>query len=847
MNTPFRQITVALATMLCAVLAYAQVFNPSGPIALVQTVPLTNAIYGRVGVTNMVLIVRGDNVIGDGGGGVFSWLHSDTNTADNLRYFAATNGGNWYKLSYWYDGIGPATFTNLTVEAQTATNLFSVGGKHNFINAGGGNWYILHGEGTIETNEIDSTFYAWVESQSGGGGGTNFFGVNGSIRTDWNIINSAEVAYTVSGVTNFYASIVAGSIATNKIDTTFYSWVESMAGGGGTNYTQFWYDLTNSLVASNNVTFAYDTGAQKLLISAVTAGASGTTVTVDGGSDLSRLNHADGTRISQTLTGTNLVADLIADTITSNYLTSSSVTQDKLSATGTPTSTNFLAGDWVYKQITTNMIPGLNAILSTIGTGGGTSTNILVNGTLVTQADLVDSSNIVWNVSGSSISATITNVAGANTDDVVQRIGYAYFTVTNNSASGDFSFVEVGGIVEQLNCFNCQNDEVGEITISLTNNVSTNYFWTITKEGPYGVNGASVTEKVAERATNNITLIVYDLTGTPIFSDISGYMFRFNLYQLVSVGGSGSGASFSDSAELRALLSDETGTGFAVFSDSPTFSGTVTFADLSIGTINVTTNLTIPTASPGASNSVAASTKYVDDAVAAAGGSSFDFWEDFDDWEILGPWSFNGSSGTTGVEPGGTFTAIASGINAMVATGSGLGVMQIRTVSSAVTSSGGHFNTGTATLALGELATQIKGVFTLDRTNGAIYRLGFSDSVSTTEPVDALGLSITNDTACLVSLSNSVRTVSASTFQLQQGVPYTFFLTQTNDFSALTVYSNIVGGPDVAIWSETVTGIPLGSARALGVNFGGYNSSTANTNGVTVLSFDHAVGRRKKR
>jgi hypothetical protein len=45
---------------------------------------------------------------------------------------------------------------------------------------------------------------------------------------------------------------------------------------------------------------------------------------------------------------------------------------------------------------------------------------------------------------------------------------------------------------------------------------------------------------------------------------------------------SGGGSSFTDSAGLAALLSDETGSGSAVFSTSPTFTGTVTIPNLSI-------------------------------------------------------------------------------------------------------------------------------------------------------------------------------------------------------------------------------------------------------------------------
>src|SRR5690606_14587907 len=80
-------------------------------------------------------------------------------------------------------------------------------------------------------------------------------------------------------------------------------------------------------------------------------------------------------------------------TVTSNKIVAANVTIDKLSATGTPLSTNFLAGDYSWKQITTNMIPGLVAdILSAAtngpagGGGGGAGTNFVLNGVLMQPA-----------------------------------------------------------------------------------------------------------------------------------------------------------------------------------------------------------------------------------------------------------------------------------------------------------------------------------------------------------------------------------------------------------------------------------------------------------------------------
>lgn len=330
-------------------------------------------------------------------------------------------------------------------------------------------------------------------------------------------------------------------------------------------------------------------------------GGSGTIVTVDGGADNTRVNLADTTGIGVTLSGTNASFALVDrdfgavtvsgsgtsialddGTVTSNKVVAANITIDKLSASGTPLSTNFLAGDYAWKQVTTNMIPGLNAILATIGSGGsGGGTNIKVNGTLVNNANLIDSSNALFNVSGSDISLTITNVPGTTTDNVLQWLGSAYFIVTNNSTIGDFSVLQTNGIVYNATVVGAgENDAPLVVELNFPTR-STNYIWTFRPEGD--VNGFVAYEAEGYRTNTSIRFKLHEAVGSTFFT--GGYWMRFDLYDKASVGGSGG---------------DVTQSGNNTFTGTNTFSGTTTFSDLAIGTITVVSNLTVPNNAYGA-------------------------------------------------------------------------------------------------------------------------------------------------------------------------------------------------------------------------------------------------------
>lgn len=450
-----------------------------------------------------------------------------------------------------------ATGTNITyalVSESIATNKINTTFQNLLLNQyrvnNLTNWFLSLTNNVTDTGRVmwrtnsngDWEAYATNLPAAGGSGlGTNVF-VNGVLIQPAYFTNSAEV---------FIATNANGHIVFD-VNT----------------WDGFWSDLTNSLVASNNISFAYDTGANKLLISAITSGGTGTAVTVDGGTDLTRANFADasttglfdisGTNItirlpdrdfgSITVSSSGATMTLDDGTVTSNKIVAANVTIDKLSATGTPLSTNFLAGDYSWKQVTTNMVPGLvqdilNAA-STGGGGGGGGTNILVNGTLVNGANLTNSSTVLWSVDGTNITATVTNVAGATTQNVVQKIGGVLFYYTGGAASNE----SYAGIATNL-VVNAGSGAVPlQATVSLSGAPSTNY---VVHIEPYDTNsvysGSSMAYSIRDKTTAG-----FQFTAEYNGAALDAVWYRIWILDTVSVAGSGGDVISTNNNEFTA-------------------------------------------------------------------------------------------------------------------------------------------------------------------------------------------------------------------------------------------------------------------------------------------------------
>jgi hypothetical protein len=503
----------------------------------------------------------------------------------------------WVADSLWYNGawtpatsiIGGGSGTSFTIAESPATNLWD-NGIIVPVDGGGGNWSLEYGNESIGTNKISVAFYEWLLSNFGSGGGTtNGFGINGTFRTDWNFINSAALAATVSGGTNWYLSLVDASVTTNKIDSTFRTWVESMAGGGGTNYTQFWHDLTNSVVASNNIVLAYNEGTKKLLISSTAAGGDGTAVSFNGGGTLTAVNFTNSVGITPTITTTNATFSLVDrdfgsvtvsssgtvitydnGSISSNHIAAGQVSIDKLGTSGTPNSSNTLFGNYQWRQVTTNDIPGLNDILSTISTNGG-----------------------------------------GTTSDVYQRTGFGYF----RSTLDDIADSEVSGSVSSITHQSGDGSNEMVVNVVLTARSSTNYVvvFEISNTNDLDTEGPA-TLNIADKTTTGFTIQGQSASGG---AQPNGFLFRFWIIETTTVGGSGSGDGFTfsvnsasktnanaaDSATIEVNIDGSDNLTWLVVSGSidiaqlaPSLYEQITnttFSELFVGTLNLTNRLTV--------------------------------------------------------------------------------------------------------------------------------------------------------------------------------------------------------------------------------------------------------------
>ncbi len=763
-----------------------------------------------------------------------------------------------------------ATSTNITyaiVSESIATNKINTTFQHLLLNQyrvnNLTNWFLgITNSATVTWATNANGDWAATASASGGGGlGTNLF-VNNVLLQPAKLTNSATVTWGTNANGDIIATAAAGSsgLGTNIFVNgvllqpaylTNSAEVFISTNGNGhivfdvNDWEGFWSDLTNSLVASNNIAFAYDTSNNKLMISAVVSTNSGTAVTVDGGADLSRANFADasttglfdisGTNITFrlpdrdfgaiTVSSSGAAMALDDSTVTSNKIVAANVTIDKLSATGTPLSTNFLAGDYSWKQVTTNMIPGLVAdILSAAtngpagGGGGGSGTNFVLNGVLMQPAIVTNSATVTWSTNGSGhISATVTNVAGSTTSNVVQKIGgVLFYNSTGTTQSGESYF----GIATNV-LINAASGAVPlQATVSLSGAPSTNYVVIVE---PYDINGSysgsSMAFSVRDKTTTG-----FQFTAEFGGAALAGTWYRVWILDTVSVGGSGG---------------DVISTANNNFTQTNNFSGPVNAATLTVN------DNAYGAGWDGSTNVPSQNAVY--DKIQTLGSSS-DFWSDWDDWETV-TWTFAGNSAPANLEPGLSFTAVASGLHSINAGLSGSGVSYIRTAASASLNTGGYIhNNSPSAMVLTNRATQFQLSAYMVRTNGSISRFGFGDSLTTTEPTDALMFTTTNEIAWPVALNNGTKTVAASGYTLQQNIPYTFKLYQTNDFARFIIMSNVVGGADVEIYNDTIgSGLPLGASRSLNITVGGINTITANTNQTDIIALEHMCSRRYKR
>lgn len=190
--------------------------------------------------------------------------------------------------------------------------------------------------------------------------------------------------------------------------------------------------------------------------------------------------------------------------------------------------------------------PTKNAIrdkIESMGGGGGSSTNLLVNGHLVTEANLEDGPNIKFQVVGSTITPILTNAPGTVTSNVLQRTGGATFQIADTGMAYELTNVVYEGCVTNLNMVGGYSDATGYFQVLMAARSNANYHVVLEVPGntyPMAGNGGYLGLVVEETQTaTGFEFVAFATDG--LLSCPIGTGGRISIYETVTVGGSGEG------------------------------------------------------------------------------------------------------------------------------------------------------------------------------------------------------------------------------------------------------------------------------------------------------------------
>ncbi len=223
---------------------------------------------------------------------------------------------------------------------------------------------------------------------SGGGGATNGTDVwiEGSQQTTFNLQDGSEIAGQKTG-SNYTYSVVAGSLGTNKLTTSAYTSLVSRATHTGTQTASTISDFTAAAIAAAGLGWQ-PTNANLTTVASLTGGTS------------TNFHSGDGSFKQVT---TNMVPGLNAalassEPLNANKYQGTNAALTTLAAATGGNATNFYAGDGTFKQVTTNMIPGLvQALADGVASGGGGGSGAYTNTTGSGAYVLADSPTVSGN------------------------------------------------------------------------------------------------------------------------------------------------------------------------------------------------------------------------------------------------------------------------------------------------------------------------------------------------------------------------------------------------------------------------------------------------------------------
>jgi hypothetical protein len=355
--------------------------------------------------------------------------------------------------------------------------------------------------------------------------------------------------------------VVSGSpvTATGTLSFTYASGYEALLTASSSNWNSFYNTPNARITAGSGLGWTGNT-----LTLDTTGNWSGTFGGQTGAYYLDRANHT-GTQSTSTITGVFGLAQ------GGTGATSSASARTNLGATtvgaslftlGDPGTTSFL------RINADNSVSALDAgsFLAAIGAGAGSGTVSSVGLTAPTG----------FTVSGSPVTS-------AGTLALSYAAGYGPVLTASSTIWNNFYNTPSGRI----------GAGTGLVWSGNTLSINTAGDWTGTFDGLEGLAYLDRANHTGTQATSTIAGVFGTVHGGTGLSSIVQNQLLIggagNTWSQMATSSLGLSAAFTNSAELAALLSDEVGTGNAVFSDSPSFTG----------------NVGIGTSTPGASLTVA--------------------------------------------------------------------------------------------------------------------------------------------------------------------------------------------------------------------------------------------------
>lgn len=220
------------------------------------------------------------------------------------------------------------------------------------------------------------------------------------------------------------------------------------------------------------------------------------------------------------------------------------------------TSTNFFAGDGVYKQVTTNMVPGLVAVLAALEPLN--SNKYQSSNTVLTTLATLNGANLT-NLNGSSIASG--TVADARIDTAIARLSGPTFTSdpkapTPSAGDNDTSIATTAFVLAEI--ARSTNYAVATVTnLIVTGSFTIPHlaYSSAWNGATNGVDRDAIYDQLHIGDTND------DGLADKLDLSAAGYV-RTTSGGVISTG--------SSSANLAADISDETGSGALVFGTGPT-------------------------------------------------------------------------------------------------------------------------------------------------------------------------------------------------------------------------------------------------------------------------------------